>query len=281
MNYHISSKNFDPVFRDVIEKLSDFFYSINIEFFIIGAMARDIIMSYFEERSGRATRDLDISIAISDWKDFEYIEKEIVKIDGFKKDRHQKQRFIYQDIFEIDIVPFGDIMDKNDKIYWPPDRNIAMSVLGFSEISNNLQKVTVDNDVQIKIPTLAGIFVLKLVAWADRNSKTNKDADDMAFIINNYLSINEERAATNFYEQIYLDNDFSIETAGAKLLGIDIAGLLMSNKKTLDKITKILEDEIEKADESKLIMQILQTNNNFDYQKALLCLNKLVEGIRQ
>lgn len=130
MNYNISSSKFQqPLMKSILEDLSKYFSKEKINFYVIGATARDIIMHIHNEKSGRATLDLDIAVAISDWDKYLLIEKGIVKIEGFEKDYSQKQRFIYHKILRLDIVPFGDIMKEDDKIYWPPDENIAMSVL--------------------------------------------------------------------------------------------------------------------------------------------------------
>jgi len=36
----------------------------------------------------------------------------------------------------IDIVPFGDLVKEDGKIYWPPDGAIAISVWGFPEMAD-------------------------------------------------------------------------------------------------------------------------------------------------
>ena len=38
----------------------------------------------------------------------------------------------------------------------------------------------------------------------------------MGFILNNYLSINEERAAREHYDEIYSMDDYNYRTSGAK-----------------------------------------------------------------
>ena len=83
-------------------------------------------MQLNDERSSRATHDLDIAIAISDWSEFKKVEDGIVKIEGFTKDSHQKQRFFYEDTFFIDIVPFGDVLAQDDKIFWPPEEDFIL-----------------------------------------------------------------------------------------------------------------------------------------------------------
>jgi len=281
MSYSISSDKFqDPLLKLILEKLTGYFSETNTRFYLIGATARDIMMSVHNEKSGRATRDLDIAIAISDWDEYKTVEKGIVNIEGFKKDKNQKQRFIFLDSFPLDIVPFGDIKKQDDKIFWPPDETIAMSVLGFSEVGDATFEVEIDKELIVNIASLAGIFVLKLVAWSERHLENNKDADDMAFIINNYLNINEKRAVNEYYELIYLSGDYTISTAGAKLLGIDIAHIFKDNKKEKKKIIEILANEIKKEDESRLINQMIETNPNFRYEETFLILKYITEGIK-
>lgn len=281
MNYNISSKEFqDPLLKPILQKLSDYFSNRGIRFYVIGATARDIILNIHGEMAQRATRDLDIAIAISDWDAYSDVEKGIIEIEGFKKDPTQKQRFWYLDVFPIDIVPFGEIRKKSDKIFWPPDESVALTVLGFEEVQNSTEKIIIDNSLTIEVASLDGIFILKLFSWTDRHIENNKDADDIAFIINNYLNINEKRAIDEYYDDIYLSDNFSNNIAGAKLLGIDAAKMLLNNPEARQKIADILKIEIFKADESKLINQILETHRSFNYIETVECLKALLSGIK-
>lgn len=279
MSYNISSDNFQhPLLKPILEKLNAYFSEEEIHFYVIGATARDIIMQIHNERSGRATRDLDIAIAISNWDEYQKIENGIINIEGFKKDPKQKQRFLYLNDFQLDIVPFGEVMKEDDKIFWPPEEEIAMSVLGFSEVNKNTQPILIDGEIEIQVATLAGIFILKTVAWMDRNSRGNKDADDMAFIINNYHNINEERAINDHYD-LYEVNEFDVYIAGSRLLGRDIAKLLSGYDSTKKKVTKIIISEVEKGEESRLINQILETHKSIKYDTIYECLNNILTGL--
>ena len=224
--------------------------------------------------------DLDLAIAISNWESYSEVEKGIVKIEGFKKDTEQKQRFLYLDVFPVDIVPFGEIRKKSDKIFWPPDESVALTVLGFEEVQKSTDKVVIDGSLSIEVASLDGIFILKLISWLDRNLDNNKDADDLAFIINNYLNINEQRAIEEHYDEIYLSENFNSNTAGAKLLGVDIAKILSDNQETRHVIITILETEISKEEESKLINQVLETHKRFKYQETIACFQSVLSGLK-
>ena len=236
---------------------------------MIGATARDIILSgIYNQTPGRKTYDLDIAIAIPDWNKFDEISQGIENIDGFQKSTKQKQRFIYQKIYMLDVVPFGEIAKEDNNIYWPPEETHAMSVIGFSEIARQTLKIEVDNSFTIYVATLPGIFILKLVAWRDRKLETNKDADDIAFIISNYLEINELRAATENYD-IYEVDGFSTFISGGTLLGRDAREILKTNPEILTEFIGILRAELDKNDESLLINQIMETHTTLKYEDVV------------
>ena len=278
MTYNISSNQLQhPLLKPIFNALEGYFSESGIQFYVIGATARDILMLLHNEKSGRATQDLDIAIAVPDWERYQEVEKGILEIEGFSKDNSQQQRFRYLDTFPLDIVPFGDVMQQDDKIFWPPDEQIAMSVLGFNEVAGATQTVEIDRDISIQIASLTGVFLLKLVAWSERNEEGNKDADDIGFIINNYYSINEDRILKD-HQDLYKDENFDTNTAGARLIGRDLNEIL-SNKDSKDKICSILKQELEKKEESRLINQIIETNRSFKYNDAFTCISYIIEEI--
>ena len=236
-------------------------------------------MELHGEKSGRRTQDIDIAIAVDKWEEFSTIEKEIIQLPNFEKDPKQQQRFSYLNDFQLDIVPYGGITTAEDKIFWPPDQSFAMTVLGFEEAEKNLVRVKIDDTLEIDIVSLTGIFILKLVAWKDRHHKGNKDADDMGFILQNYLNIHEERAAMEHYEEVYEIEEFTTIKAGAALLGIDINNLLTDNETNKAKLKTIIETEINLKEDSILFNQIVETNK-VKYDDMLDCFQNLNQKIK-
>ncbi len=259
--------------KPILQELTAFFKGSDISFFVIGATARDIIMELHDESSGRLTHDLDIAITINDWEQYKNVEEGITQLPNFTKDPNQKQRFQYLGKFDLDIVPFGNIMNENDKIFWPPDEEFAMSVLGFPAVNDATLKVNIDEDIDIQIASLAGIGLLKIVAWRDRNHKTNKDADDMAFILQNYLEIHRDESL-EYFEEIYTE-DHTIMKGGATLLGIHINQLLNAYPDAKQSVNEILTEEIEHEEQSKFINQILETHKALSYDEVF----KSIENI--
>lgn len=280
MDYNLSSDKLEhPLLKRLLDDLIPVFQKLEIKFFVIGATARDIIMELHGEQSGRRTQDIDIAIAIDKWEEFENVEREIVQLADFKKDLKQQQRFLYLEDFQIDIVPYGGISTVEDKIFWPPDQSFAMSVLGFEAAEKDLVRVTIDGSLEIDIVSLVGIFILKLAAWKDRHQKGNKDADDMAFILLNYLNIHEERAVAEHYEEVYELEGFSSMKAGAALLGIDVNELLGENDADKGKLKDIIENELRLEENSVLFHQIIETHC-LKFDEVLDCFHIFIQKIK-
>lgn len=67
-----SDKIGNPLLVELLRKLTDSFGRMGREFYVIGATARDVIMSQqLEINSIRKTKDLDIAIAIPDWSAYD------------------------------------------------------------------------------------------------------------------------------------------------------------------------------------------------------------------
>ena len=274
MSYHILSKELsNPELKEILQALNSFFQSKKIDFYIVGATARDILLTnlygLIPER-----KTMDIDIAISNWEEFEIIERELPQREYFEKDSHQKQRFIYKGFYAIDVIPFGKIAQKDGNIYWPPDGVIAMSVSGFPEIAAATISVSIDNEFDIKVSSLSGFFLLKLMAWKDLYLSSSKDAYDIALILLHYLGINEQRAVQEHYDLYEVEPFDQIEASG-RLIARDIKALIGRNKDTMTYLIEILRREIELSQESPLVNQLIKANTKLNPTQVLRILTSM------
>lgn len=261
MDLTISSEKIgNPLLVELLRKLTDSFSKMDKEFYVIGATARDIVMQQLlDTESKRRTRDLDIAIAIPDWDTFEQVKQSLI-VDGFEKSRDMQQRLYYGE-YELDIVPYGVVAKDDDNIYWPPDEVVAMSVKGFDEVLSEAITVSIDDDFKIKIASLHGLFLLKFNAWLDRNAKTSKDAEDMSFIFSNYFLANLER---KIHQEVYDWENFDDYIVGGYWLAYDIVALL--NKEQLCYYKNVIEGELAKEEESRLLNHMLENSYGLKYE---------------
>lgn len=108
-------------------------------------------------------------------------------------------------------------------IGWPPERDIVMNVLGFSEAFEHALAVQISEDPDIVIPVAspAGLCVLKLVSWLDRDvGLRTRDAIDFEYMVWSYTKIPEIREAV--YEEGQMEaQDWDQTKASAMKLGQD------------------------------------------------------------
>lgn len=261
MDLTISSEKIgNPLLMELLRKLTDSFSKMDREFYVIGATARDIIMQQLlDTESKRRTRDLDIAIAIPDWDAFEQVKQSLIA-DGFEKSRDMQQRFYYGE-YELDIVPYGVVAKEDDNIYWPPEEVVAMSVKGFDEVLSEAITVSIDDEFKVKIASLHGLFLLKFNAWLDRNAKTSKDAEDMSFILSNYFMANLDR---EIHQEVYDWENFDEYIVGGYWVAYDLVTLL--NTKQLNYYKEVIEDELTKEEESRLINQMIENSYGLKYE---------------
>lgn len=276
MSYHILSKELsNPELKEILQVLNAFFQSKKIDFYIVGATARDILLTNLHGLiPERKTMDIDIAIAISNWEEFEIIERELPQREYFEKDSCQKQRFIYKESYAIDVIPFGGIAQKDGNIYWPPDGVIAMSVSGFPEIAAATISVSIDNEFDIKVSSLSGFFLLKLKAWKDRYLYSSKDAYDIALILDHYIEINQQRAYEEHYD-LYEAEPFDQIEASGRLIARDIKVLIGGNNDTMTSLIKIIRREIDRSQESPLVNQLIKVNKKLNPTQVLRLLTSM------
>jgi predicted nucleotidyltransferase len=220
----------------------------------------------------RKTNDLDIAIMIKDWNTYETVSAHLGADPDFTKSPKQKQRWYFKDKVILDIIPFGKIAKADKHIYWPPDETPSMSVSGFPAMATAALELIIDEEVSVPVASIPGLFVLKLLAWKDRHRETNRDAEDIGGILNEYLEINHDRTAVDHPDIFGLD-EFTVLKAGACLMGRDIHGFLAEDHPLRGEVRGILVDELFKREESKLIRQILETHRlKYDEVRAALAL---------
>jgi len=64
----------DPVARDILRAVSEEATNIGIDYMVVGATARDILMTHvFGIDTRRATHDVDFAVAVENWDQFEQL----------------------------------------------------------------------------------------------------------------------------------------------------------------------------------------------------------------
>ena len=279
------SGKIDPVSLALYETLGDVAASVGVSFFVVGATARDMIFELGHGlRSKRATKDVDLGVHVGSWDGFKKLKESLLKSGHFKETK-EVQRLLYRGELLVDILPFGEIADAQSEIRWPPDEDIVMSVAGFEDAYRSAQNVRVraNPTLDILIASPAGLTIMKLMAWADRPQERNRDAGDLAHILEKYLDIGNYEQLLEAHRDLAEVENFDYVRAGARLLGRDIASI--GKQETIGRIREILAKETADNGQYRLIQAMIadlsaafgERENRFEELLALL--RQLKKGV--
>lgn len=217
----------DPVTVDILCAVAEEAQADGIDYMLVGATARDILLTHvFGLATRRATYDVDFAVAVRDWPQFDVLKNRLMARGTFEAAGRTQQCLYYQDRKSklrqrLDLVPFGGVAQGTNEIAWPPDMKTIMSVAGYDDALAAAELVTFAPGVDGKVVSLAGLAILKLVAWSDRGREDPKDAHDLIHLMDHY-------AAAGNFDRIYDEEDvieagaYDPDLAGVYLLGKDI-----------------------------------------------------------
>lgn len=257
---------------------------LDFPFFVIGATARDIILEHqFDIKPARATLDIDIGILVAEWDQFELLKDELIKLGKFNPSEKETQRLFYSGNYPIDIIPFGAIAKEDGSISWPPKHEFRMNVAGFQECYQHAISVKLSSNPElvVKVVSLAGLALLKLISWDDNPERRSKDAPDLFLIIRSYLDAGNLERLFDEGLDIVEEDDYDYDLASARFLGRDIGSISSPDTKT--KLIEILEKEANSTQGHRIAMDIVQSDSyrNHSYEQIIEFFNVLMKGLAE
>jgi len=217
----------------VLQAVQDRARTCGVDIMLVGAAARDILIrNVVGSPPQRATRDVDIAVAVNSWSEVACLTS------SMNPTRGGAHHFLVLGI-EVDVIPFGGIESRDRTITWPNDHE--MDVSGFAEALRSAVRVKLPGDITVPVASLAAQSILKLLAWRDRHSQSTKDAIDLRSIIHAY-------SQGPYFDQLYdahqnylVQHDYDPILAGASRMGHEASELIAGN--TREKIRSLLNEE--------------------------------------
>jgi predicted nucleotidyltransferase len=266
----------DPITLSVIREIHKAAEQLGFEVFIVGAIARIILLEYvYGLSAGRTTSDIDFAFAAEDWEQFKKIKNYLIEHSYFRESQKQVHKLFFKSPewefeFEVDLIPFGEIESKPNTIKWPPDMSVMMNVAGYQDALDSAIKVKLEPELIISVASLPGIAILKIFAWADREKSTSKDAQDLAALLRGYsdagnqIRIYEDQAAIAALAAA----DYDVELTGAWLLGKDAAEI--ASKETHTEILALINSPRKRRLEEDMARAMLGRSEALTYAERLL-----------
>jgi predicted nucleotidyltransferase len=254
------SGKIDNFIIEAFEAIASVGEAEGVRFFVIGAAARDMILEHvYGIDTLRATRDIDFGVYVSAWAQYDKLKKGLETTGKFIP-TEVGYRLKYKRNLIIDLI------------------------LGFDEAYQHSLTIRLRSNPTLDIPfvSLAGLALLKIIAWDDKDSDNDKDADDLAFIMRNYIDAgNDERLFSSDKDLIHNQEDFDYESASARLLGRDMAAI--SQPKTATIVLAILNRETGKQDRYRLVEDMLRNSRSYigDLDDMLHLVEELKKGFEE
>lgn len=273
-------KAVDPFTRRVLRAVAAAAAGVGCRFFVAGATARDLMLvNVFGLPPGRATRDIDFGIAVESWDQFDGLRRNLIATGQFDPAPKEVYRMRCREPginfrTPVDIIPFGAVAAADKTIAWPPDKNVVMNVAGFQEALESSISLLVEDDLAIRVSSVPGLAMLKVIAWQDRRRENNKDALDLFRLLERYADAGNLDRLYGSELPLLETAGFDLELAAAELLGRDAARIC--HLETRGQITALLSSDA-------LIDQLLQqiSLSGFDDDGRADRISALVSGFRK
>jgi len=264
------------VHKEAFSALLDGFKRMSVDFFLIGAQARDV--HFFQQgiRPMRATRDIDFAVMVDSMEQYRDLIKYLTQV-GFEKtqDPYRLQWKLEKTV--IDLLPFGQL-EENYTVNFD-ERDIELSVLGYRELNDEAQQFYIDEAESVSIPVspLHGLFLLKLLAWDEKKPGREKDLGDLNQILNNYWDFVEDEAYED--HQDLFDDDFEMGKASARILGRHMSKTLNKSAVLRARVQQIIVEQLASTDPPGLMLQKFASDSDKPIDSVKLLLDEILKGI--
>ncbi len=207
----------------------------------------------------------------------------LIETGNFKDDKKIGQTIWWEkdsNKISIDLVPYGGVESTVKEIAFPPDEDFVMNTNGFAEAFENSIILQVEENFTVKVASLAGLVLLKFIAYNDRPQQRKRDLQDIYFIAKNYLEAGNEDRLYNENADL-LDDNFDYRTCGARLLGRDVCLLLNEDSRKI--ILDTMKDDKDGGKMQKFADVIYQDglHDMENYNEILNVLKQLQTGIKE
>jgi predicted nucleotidyltransferase len=225
------------------------------------------------------TKDIDLGVEVASWQQFNQLRESLLSTG--KVSPTSKLHSLKFDSVLIDIVPFGAITDERRRISWPPEHEIIMSLVGFKEAYEYSLTVRLSSnpELDIQLPTLPGLALMKLISWKDGYPERQRDAEDLLVIMQKYEKAGNFDRLYEKERSLLEEESFDTRYASIRLLGRDMA--IMAEPFTLDTIRTILEAETGQLSQYRLVTDMIKSRFDFDpeFDEILPLIEKLRQGL--
>ena len=270
-----------PEITEMLSALETGFDKFGIDFYLVGAVARDVWMRGINKIAPRRTTgDIDFAVLINDKGIYEALKDYLIKTAGFQPTKENAFVLLWRDKTEVDLLPFGAIQDEEGKVTVQGTGYTTMHVPGFTEVyEEGLPELELAGVHQFKFCTLPGIVILKLIAWDDRPEARRDDIIDISDILNHFFNMYDNEIWHN-HSDLFADENADLNHIAARVMGREMNKIAKRNEKIFKRIEGILNANTDDVPNSKMGTIMVKYFDNTVEDNVLL-LQQLKQGFTQ
>ena len=230
-----------PEIAEMLSALERGFEKFGIDFYLVGAVARDVWMHGINKIAPRRTTgDIDFAILINDKGVYEALTAYLVEKESFQSNKENAFVLLWKDKIQLDLLPFGDMEDGDGKVTVRGTGFTSVDLPGFSEVyAQGLPEMELGGLHRFKFCTLPGIVLLKLIAWDDRPEIRRDDIKDISDILHHFFSMYDNEIWEH-HADLFERADDNLQWIAARVMGREMKKIAMRNEKLFARIERIL-----------------------------------------
>lgn len=247
----------------VLPALSRGLHHLRLDFFLVGAVARDLWLdAALGPAPRRRTTDVDLAVLIAHEAEYDELRAWLIAHEQFTAPASSAFCLIHQPTgIQVDLMPFGGIADAEGRVQVAGRGLTRISVVGLAEVLTQAAPVKVNEQLTWQAVTLPGLVGLKLLAWDDRPEQRGKDGTDLRLILQHYHALIEADIIERHYE-LLIDQDPRedelMQGAGVRVLGQELQALVAGSPSLHGRLQAILTREIQPSTASRLALAMAQ-----------------------
>ncbi len=269
-----------PDFLEMLAALEQGFEKFRVDFYLVGAVARDVWMTAINEiPPNRITRDIDFAIFIEDKGIYENLKSYLIEIEHFQPSKENNFVLLWQGRMQVDLLPFGNIEDENTKVSIESTGLTSLNMPGFMEIyESGLPELDLEGEHRFKFCTLPGIVILKLIAWEDRPEIRRDDLKDILTILTHFFEMYTDQIY-EYHSDLFGDDDFGLNLIAARVMGREMKKIAIKNEKLYGRLSNLLEKNTMDVNTSEM-GKIMANWSNTTVEESLKPLLEIQLGFR-
>ncbi len=266
-----------PYFKEAFEIIDAVLVAHKIPYYLIGVTAVALQLLKAGIKPTRGTKDIDFALMISNVGQFEAVVHDL-KQQGFKKVKAPWTVFHPAFNVAIDLLPFG-MIEEADTLNFSA-RKTDLHVLGLKEVLSDPDAIEIERKI-VNVPPLAGMVLLKLVAWSDRPEERQNDLEDILAIITAYYTIAFNEVLDKHIDLFQGEEEVDERTIAARVLGRNSGHHLLESELLKHRVMHVLESEMDRETKSPRIAKEWARILEMPVEYAQQLLKALMGGLHE